>query len=643
MGIWRHLTAVALAAALLLGGGAAGAAPWPDLKEWKAHGGGENDAALIAVAEKYAFVPGVPGALQNGEAWFNYLRKTRGVRRERITYLRNEEVTKEALEEKAAEAASEVGAGGTLWFVFVGHGAASRSGGEGMLIGADAQQTEKSLYARSVEQSLLLGKLAASKAGRIVAVMDSCFSGRTTTGEALGKGLQPLLLQRRANALDPRTVVLSAAQGDEFAGALPGAERPAFSYLVLGGLRGWARDDGTGDVTAGDLQAYAAGALRSLLGASRKQTPALEGANTTPLGRGWEKGPDLDTFVLRRSDEGKEGASSAVAPAASTSEAACAAGTLRSADTRGRCCWPGQVWSTRDARCLGVPTSCPEGHLASVEKQRCELAACPLHRTRTEDGVHCCWPAQQWSTTRGVCVGVPACSDGERAQGETCIAPEGFVGSNLPPSMARKVAELAGLGVRITWAAIRDEKADASALGWGRNTYWAWNAGQGPWDALGALHKAGSEVRAVTYSFEGASALLSPQGFYGYGMPPRMFAKLVGFLKANQLGDVKCAAFAPKGGGLVLHGKNEFWSEGIPEAALAKVREYASAGAQLDYVAFSPKDDGFVILVNGGAAFWGWNLPDGLFGAMQEATRRGQRLRQVAIGPNGGWLFLTAP
>ena len=55
---------------VLLCGGGAGAAQWPELREWQAQGGGENDAAVLAVAEKYAFVPGVPGALSNGEAWF---------------------------------------------------------------------------------------------------------------------------------------------------------------------------------------------------------------------------------------------------------------------------------------------------------------------------------------------------------------------------------------------------------------------------------------------------------------------------------------------------------------------------------------------------------------------------------------------
>ena len=293
------VVAVAAASGVLLLSAAAQAAPaWPVMKEWKQQGGGEKDAAVIAVVEKYAYVPGVPGARRSGEDWFKYLRKTRGVPLSQVTILRDEEVTREDLLGRAEAAAKLVGEGGTLWFVFVGHGAAAKDGSEGVLIGADARQTAESLFARSIGQSAVLAKLAASRAGRIVAVMDSCFSGRGTTGESLGKGLQPLQLKRQEGALDPRLVLLTAAKGDEFAGALPGEERPAFSYLVLGGLRGWAREDGAGEVTGAALQTYAENTLRAVLGGSRKQTPTVEGVATASLGTGWEKGPDLDALVL---------------------------------------------------------------------------------------------------------------------------------------------------------------------------------------------------------------------------------------------------------------------------------------------------------------------------------------------------------
>lgn len=253
---------------------------------------------LIAAVEDYFVVPKVPGARANAEAWHSYLRMSRGVPLDHVTLIRDAQVTKESLLAQADEAAKAVGEGGTLWFVFIGHGAASPDRQQGVLVGADAQQTANGLYARSIAREEILTRLAKSKAARIVVVIDSCFSGKAPNGEPLGKGLQPLVLKRKSEALDPRAVLFSAAQGDEFAGALPGAERPAFSYLLLGGLRGWADADGNGEVTAGELQSYAAGALRALLAGSRTQTPTVEGGKEASLGKGWEKGPDLDSMVL---------------------------------------------------------------------------------------------------------------------------------------------------------------------------------------------------------------------------------------------------------------------------------------------------------------------------------------------------------
>ena len=74
-------------------------------------------------------------------------------------------------------------------------------------------------------------------------------------------------------ARDPRTTLFTAARNDEFAGPLPGADRPAFSYLALGGLRGWADEDDNGRVTAGELHTYVRTALQALVRDRRQGLP----------------------------------------------------------------------------------------------------------------------------------------------------------------------------------------------------------------------------------------------------------------------------------------------------------------------------------------------------------------------------------
>ncbi|MBI5243582.1 MAG: formylglycine-generating enzyme family protein [Elusimicrobia bacterium] len=98
---------------------------------------------------------------------------------------------------------------------------------------------------------------------------------------------------------------MTAAKGDQFAGALPGARRPAFSYLVLGGLRGWAGGK-EGRVRAGDLRRYANDALDATL-RGRNQTPELIGRDDAVMAASaGEKGPNLAAMAKATAGAGAQ-------------------------------------------------------------------------------------------------------------------------------------------------------------------------------------------------------------------------------------------------------------------------------------------------------------------------------------------------
>lgn len=268
---------------------------WPELSHPpKGIGGGEKDAAVIIGAENYLLVAKVPGARRNAQDWHSYLTDSLGVPSDRVSLLRDNEATLEKMTRFAKKAAEEVEPGGTLWFVFIGHGAPSRDGRDGLLVGADAQQDPDGLFARSLPRGELLKILDKGRQAKTVVVLDACFSGRSSSGETLVAGLQPLVLtQDLAGKIDGRTILMTAAKSDQFAGPLPKAPqmRPAFSYLALGALRGWAAD-AQGKVTASAIVDFARKALA--LDKGRVQTPELTlGAPTSVLGRGRERAPDL--------------------------------------------------------------------------------------------------------------------------------------------------------------------------------------------------------------------------------------------------------------------------------------------------------------------------------------------------------------
>lgn len=268
---------------------------WPDLSaQPHTSGGGERDAAVIVGVENYAFVAKVPGARANAEDWQAHLTAALKVPSHRVALLRDNEATDSKMRKFAARAAAEVQPGGTLWFVFIGHGAPSKDGKDGVLVGADAQQDAEGLYARSLCRGEILDLLAKGRQARTVVLLDACFSGRTSSGEALAEGLQPLVVAKGpAGNLDGRTILLTAARSDQFAGPLPraGRMRPAFSYLALGALRGWAAD-AEGRVTASALVDFTVRALA--LDKGRIQTPELTaGSPAAVLGLGRERAPDL--------------------------------------------------------------------------------------------------------------------------------------------------------------------------------------------------------------------------------------------------------------------------------------------------------------------------------------------------------------
>jgi hypothetical protein len=300
VGLWKNsryagpLERQALAAALTGGG-----LGWPDLSQpAPAIGGGDRDAAVIVGLQDYSLIADIEGAADNATAWYEYLASTRGVPPERISLLIDEDATLEEMRRATRAGARQVREGGTLWFVFIGHGAPATDGKDGLLVGFDAQQKARSIEARSFQRGDLLALLESSPASSIQVYLDACFSGRSGGGDPLVEGLQPLVVTELEASSDTRTTVLTAARDDEYAGPLPGSRRPAFSYLALGGLRGWADDSGDGLVTASELQSYVEKAIRMLV-RDRKQRPVLIGSPDAELVRSSrETGPDLSQVVL---------------------------------------------------------------------------------------------------------------------------------------------------------------------------------------------------------------------------------------------------------------------------------------------------------------------------------------------------------
>ncbi len=267
------------------------AGDWPDVSAGLPDTSvSQNDAAVIVAIEDYVHLPDIPGAVQNGQDWRRYL-VSRGIALANVHLIADADASRETVLDEATWATERVGEGGTVWFIYIGHGAPAMDGTDGLLVGADAQGTARSLDARSVRRTEVLASLAFGAHHEVVAVLDACFSGRAADSTSIAPGLQPVI--PLALSTTTSATVLSAGATNQFAGPLPGLGRPAFSYLALGALRGWGDENGDGDITATEVARYAEGALATLV-TDRRQVPEVTGQNPDMVvGVGIERGPDL--------------------------------------------------------------------------------------------------------------------------------------------------------------------------------------------------------------------------------------------------------------------------------------------------------------------------------------------------------------
>ncbi len=262
-------------------------------------GGGENDIAVIVAASDYVFLPDIEGATENGDDWYSWLARVRGVPLDRLTLLKDREATREKIERALTSAASASKPSGLVWFVFIGHGAPSAGGDDGVLLGVDTQPDIDSLSARGIAQSFVTRTLGSGHQRQAVVVFDACFSGKAPAGDApLVPGMQATVPVRRGPTAAAHTTVLAASE--TFAGPLPGAARPAFSYALLGALRGWGDDNRDQRVTIDEAYRSARRTLQ-IAYKSDSRLPRLSGDGSAVVATGVSEAvPDFTAMALGR-------------------------------------------------------------------------------------------------------------------------------------------------------------------------------------------------------------------------------------------------------------------------------------------------------------------------------------------------------
>jgi hypothetical protein len=153
-------------------------------------------------------------------------------------------------------------------FYYAGHGLPDFETREGFLLPVDVASTNLS---DGIKLKDLYSRLAASKASRIVVLLDACFSGG-------GRGENGLIAARtvrikpKGDIIEGNIVAFTATSGEEVSLPLTSESHGLFTYYILKKLR-----DTRGNLTLEQLRTYLQDELpkTSLIENGIKQTPQV--------------------------------------------------------------------------------------------------------------------------------------------------------------------------------------------------------------------------------------------------------------------------------------------------------------------------------------------------------------------------------
>ena len=226
---------------------------------------------LLAIGvEDYKEAPDVPYADNSLELVSAALAKRFGIPEANRVVLQGEEATGTFIRGKIRNTLKLLGPEDTLYFYYSGHGMPGRNGEQLYLAPRDivvsAFEDEDFAFAN------LLGEIQQARVGKVLAFLDTCFSGKAKADELVFPGVAPIM-ESAEQELPDKMTVFYAASGAQFANSYDDKAHRLFSYFLAQGLA-----DGLGTVE--DLGRYVSANVAEharAKGAIYEQVPFVDG------------------------------------------------------------------------------------------------------------------------------------------------------------------------------------------------------------------------------------------------------------------------------------------------------------------------------------------------------------------------------
>jgi hypothetical protein len=226
----------------------------------------------------YDDAPDVPFADRSATLMTDLLRRRYGVPEENITLVTGEDATGLKILGRLNSFVQRLTPGDTVFFYYAGHGLSGRDGKAVYVVPKDAVPGAYEVEMLSL--SSLMGRFESSPAARVVAFIDTCFSGRVGSDQSLFPGVAPLVpTEVAAPTLESKgkVTMFLAGQAHQFANDYPERGHRLFSYFLIRGLL-------RGSDNATEVHSFAAKEVRRISakrGAEFLQEPRLEGVSTS--------------------------------------------------------------------------------------------------------------------------------------------------------------------------------------------------------------------------------------------------------------------------------------------------------------------------------------------------------------------------
>jgi len=228
---------------------------------------------FVVGIENYAETDNIKYSKRSAEAFKNVAKKTLGISERHSYTLIDNKATGTAIKNRLRLLLSEVKKGDTIYFYYNGHGIPDpKNSGEPYMLPSDGIAdfivSEKEFALKNIYK-----QLSDSKASKVVAFVDSCFSG-ATDGVSIIKGVAGSRLAPKKVVFDKsKMAVITAGQKKQYSNMFAKKGHRLFSYFLMKSLL-----DGKKDINLLYKEvSYKVSNKSNEFGVLKKQEPTIDG------------------------------------------------------------------------------------------------------------------------------------------------------------------------------------------------------------------------------------------------------------------------------------------------------------------------------------------------------------------------------